>query len=537
MAFTRDLREWLVWLTKVRILVISFLLAIGMAIRTLTDVAVPLPFFLGLILLWYMLSIFYSLLLRLNLDLYVQAYVQILFDLAIITGIVYLTGGLDSYFISLYLLAIIVASILLSRTGAYLVAAVSFILLGALLEASFYGLIASFSASHPGLRTLQVYIFSNLFAFMAVAYMSSYLAESLRKTGVELEDKSGAFEELQAFNENIIHSMRGGLITTDLTGRILLLNRAGEEITGYRFSEIRGLRLHSIFPGFQFELPRGPAPFSMLLRKEITFATPAGQAKYLGVTLSPLLTRDKQMAGYVYNFQDLTEMKRLEREVAIKERMAALGRMAAAIAHEIRNPLASISGSVKVLGSITPLGEEHLRLVQIVTRESERLNEIVNDFLNYSREKTYEFAEKNIVELLEETLVLLENCPGFNGKCRIQKVFPPGAVLVAVDADKMKQVFWNLCDNALRAMPNGGTLRVEVLDSRPAVKISFADTGIGLDEKHIEKIFEPFQSTFPGGTGLGLAIVYQIVQAHHGKITVQSKPNAGSRFVIELPKE
>jgi len=524
-----DQRQWLSWLIRVRIVIITSVLGLELAIQEvargqdLTVIQVPMKNFLAVLILWYVLDLIHHILLKISGDYRTQSYLQIVFDIFMVSLVVYFTGGVDSYFYFLYPLTVLVGSIVLSYGGAYVIASLCFIAAGIVLELPYYEIVPSYALGHPSLKELQLKIAGNLAAFLAVAYLGSKLAKILRQTGVQLAD-------LQALNQDIIESLRSGLVTTDLNGQILVSNSSAEEILNLPPDALTGKSIESLFP-------------EMAVRDQLDLSAPRGEMtwrggidkkeKFLGFSVAPL-TRGGQTVGYVYNFQDLTQLKQLEKEIQLKDRMAAIGRMAAGIAHEIRNPLASIAGSVKLFSGMVDLDAEEQRLIQIVLKESARLNTIITDFLFYSREMKFQFDAADITEILQDTLTLLKNHPKFDSRYQIEKEIPAESVRIPVDADRMRQVFWNLCDNALKAMPQGGKLSIRVAVVGERVRIEFRDTGTGMSPRQLEKVFEPFQSEFQGGTGLGLAIVYQIVQAHKGTIRAEST-GEGCVFRIELP--
>jgi len=309
-------REWVDWLTRVRLLLIALILGVGVVWPQYVPAPASPRYFLPIVILWITIGILHLILVRLLPDATWLGGLQVSCDVVMITGIVYTTGLQDSYFTSLYLLVIIVASILFSRQAAFLTAALCLGALGLFTGLVHSGRLAQTSVAPPTLENLRMWLLSNSFGFLAIAYLSSLLAQSLRSKSSELEEKREELLELQDFTSDIIHSMRGGLVTTDLDGRVVLLNRTGEEILGRTFTELRGRNLREVSEEFwQHEITTVPEKLS--LRREIEVRIPGGQKRYLGISVSPLRTRDAQRSGYVFNFQDLTELRRLEQELKL----------------------------------------------------------------------------------------------------------------------------------------------------------------------------------------------------------------------------
>jgi two-component system sensor histidine kinase PilS (NtrC family) len=520
---------WLSWLVKVRILVLTVLLGLELVIAQFTPAVFPVRLFVDAVLLAYTLSIFHLVLLHAWEETRIQMILQVGTDLLMVSLLVYVTGGVDSSLNFLYPLVIIVATIMMSRRGAFMTAGLAFILYAAVLELCYFQLVPSYSATHPGLPTLQGIIFVNLIGYAAIAYLAGLLVSKLRQVDNRLKHTRGALESLQALHENIIRSTSNGLITTGLDGRIVLVNPSAEKLLERHESEMVGLPVSSFF---QDRLPESGSDHA---HSEVRFVALNDFRKTFRVVASELTVPERGTLGYVYTLDDLTQIRRLEREVRVQDRLAAVGRLSAAIAHEIRNPLTSIAGCASLLAEMPDLNDEHRRLLQIVTRESERLNGIITDFLAYSRNKKYSFQNVDLIPLLEDTLTLLEQrLAAHNCGIRIERRYGVRQAFVLADGDRMKQVFWNFCENAVRAMKTGGTLTVGLEELGADWQLSFADTGPGMSPQLIEKIFEPFQSQFEGGTGLGLAIVYQIVQAHEGQVWARSKLGQGCTFVLRL---
>ncbi|MBV9180024.1 MAG: PAS domain-containing protein, partial [Acidobacteria bacterium] len=339
-------RLWLVWLAKVRIFILTLLLCVELVVAQLTPVAFPIRLFIDSILLAYTISVFFLTLLHFWEETRVQAVLQVSVDLGLVTLLVYVTGGVDSSLNFLYPLVIIVATILLSRRWAYVIAGLGFVLYGTVLELCYFHIVPSYSATHPQMRTLQAIIFVNLFGYVGVAYLGTLLSTKLRQVDRRLKHTRGALESLQALHENIIRSTSNGLITTDLEGRITLVNASAEKLLERTEHQLLGQPLASLF---QDPLPQaGSGP----CHGELRFIAPNQYRKTFRLVISELTVHERGMVGNVCSLDDLTQIRRLEREVRMQDRLAAVGRLSAAIAHEIRNPLTSIAGCASLLSEL-----------------------------------------------------------------------------------------------------------------------------------------------------------------------------------------
>jgi two-component system sensor histidine kinase PilS (NtrC family) len=374
---------------------------------------------------------------------------------------------------------------------------------------------------------------------LVIGVLGGQISERLRSSHVELARATQNLASLQAFNERIIESIHSGLVTTDIDGKILTLKRAAEELTQYRTAQVLDRHFLEIFGDITAYFQFGTEALKMT--RPVRFTTicqsAVGHQKHFGFTASLLAGDAGKMPGLVFSFQDLTEITKLEQEIRRRDRLAALGKMAAGIAHEIRNPLAAMRGSIQVLRSELDLSDDQSNLMQIVLRESDRLDKIVSDFLAYARPTPPKPVEFDLVMLISETVSLLGYSSELTEAHKVITECPDEPFLFRADANQIRQVIWNLARNAIQAMPNGGTLKIGLHETeKHEVGFTFTDTGVGMSDTEMERMFEPFNSSRPGGTGLGLAIVYQIVADHNGKINVESKPKQGTKMTILLPK-
>ncbi|MBI3610947.1 MAG: PAS domain-containing protein [Nitrospirae bacterium] len=543
-----EIRAKLKWLMALRIVIVTVLLGASIVLQIgYGHVGKTTTSFFYLVASTYCVTIVYSLLLNRLKRLALFAYVQVYLDLLFETIMVYLTGGIESPFSPFYMITSIAASVILGRKGGSLTASAASILFGLLVDLQYFRLLPGAEASTYSNTETLYFLFLNIVAFLTGAYLSGGLAEKLSLTRERLEEKATGLAKLQAFHEDVVQSMSGGLLTAGLDGAITSFNRAAEEIMGYRFPDVQGRPWWEIFEAADLRgLVSPDKPLMRPFRFDRYCRRKDGASLVLGMTVSPLKNEEGRQIGGVWIFQDLTRIRKMEIEIENKKRLATIGEMAAGMAHEIRNPLASISGSLQVLQKTLRLDhEESRRLMEIALKETERLNGIITAFLLYARPTPLNKKQCDINHLVMETLSLLQNSQEYRDRIRFDSNLTPGALKTAVDPDRIRQVFWNLSINAIEAMTLGGrllvTTRPVTIQSHPDpvrtswAEVIFSDNGCGIRQEDIGKIFYPFFTTKDRGSGLGLSIVYRIVEEHQGRIHVDSRPGQGTQFTLLLP--
>jgi two-component system sensor histidine kinase PilS (NtrC family) len=467
-------------------------------------------------------------------------------DVLVVSAFVALTGGVTSLFSWLYVLPIIAASTIQFRRGALQVAALSSLLytgivLAQYLQASGYldpNLAVVIGGEIPSLKVTQFTVVLNTFGLFAVAFLSGSLAERLRRADVSLVRASEEIKDLQFFNAYVIDNLVSGLATADEQNRLLTFNKSAAQITGHTAAEALGKSAVDILqlpPDFTEHL-REDLLRTRSKRADVQYRKRSG-AIALGLSVTQLPLPDRRL-GYLYTFQDVTDIRRLERDAQLQKRLAAVGEMAAGIAHEIRNPLASMSGSMQILRQELPLSSDQAQLMDIVLRESDRLNNTIRSFLAYARPQKFQLQRLDLCRVVSDTVTLLRNSPELGETHVVDVRVPEGEVMVEADEGQIRQIVWNLATNGLRAMANGGTLTLSAAaaaDPATGPELTVTDEGVGIAPEEIDGIFQPFRGSFGKGSGLGLAIVHRIVSDYNAQIAVDSAVGRGTTFRVSFP--
>ena len=538
MPKSQALRSSLWGLNRARLLTAVIVLAVGALLRV-TD-AFPYAFgpFAVMVLGVAAAGLVLPLADRRGIPLERIAWFQFGLDALLITGIVTASGGPRSVFIPLYVMLVVGSCFVLSRAGGLAVAVMCSLLY--VLPVLGRTVLPFLEIRTPGENaTVEILtVFMNAGVLLVVAVLTGALAERYHELHQDMEDQRKHLSDIQAFRDLIFESVGSGLVGVDPSGRVTAFNHAAESITGVRAGEAVDQPWEAIFGrGVNLEEVRRtvsegsePAPrYEFRLRRRDGLEVP------VGISFRSLRSGTGDVAGLIGVCQDLSSIKQMEQHMRQADRLAAVGRLSANMAHEIRNPLASISGAVEALSRDLPPDHTRGQLVEIVLRESARLNQIVGDFLEYARPAPMIPLEINMAEILDEVLLLIEHR---SLPANLKVVREYGDTLpTRADPQRFRQAIWNLCLNAVQAMPEGGELRVSArsLRERGRLQICIADTGQGISDSDLPHIFEPFFSTKPEGSGIGLALVYRVVEEHGGSIEVRSRVGEGTTFVLTLP--
>jgi len=476
------------------------------------------------------------------------AAMNVLTDIGIVSALVHFSGNADTVFAFLYLLVAVYGAMLFERGGALAVAGLASLAYGAVLVAGrWLGPVPDSAAALPRAMLIGAWIMHSL-ATIAAAALASVLSAELRRTGEALRQRTHDLDRLWKLHRHTVESLMSGLLTTDPEGRITSFNPEAERITGLRAHEALGREVEEVIPGVCAEAIRHSGDLRRS-RVRISYRSSSG-GSWLGVAAYVLRDDEGRPSGHVVIFQDVSDVVEMERELRRSERLAAVGELSASMAHEIRNPLAAISGSIQMLqgeGGRRP--EQSQRLMEIVLRETDRLNRLLTEFLEYARPGPLRRESLLLEEVVAEVLAIYEGSRSEAPAVDIS--IEPGLRLDA-DPGLLRQLLWNLLLNAAQAMPQGGRIGIEAHASQTPqegpggsrndgleagwIEVGVHDGGPGIPAETLDRIFDPFFTTKPGGTGLGLATVHRIVEEHGGSIRVQSAAGKGTSFHVRLPR-
>jgi len=463
---------------------------------------------------------------------------QAFVDVAFVSIIVFATGLYDSVFVFMYIIVILFGSLELYMKGAMVWAVLSAATYVTLLYLQMKGILHP-----PGVESLPLgwsqFIPTsciNSLGFIMTGVLSGVLGEDIRAAREGMQDRESILQKLETFHKHVVENIPSGIVTVDTQGRVSLINDTACSILGVGKGEVTGMPVGEILSGLDLASSRSDSPVP---RPEIVFRRSDGADIFLGFSSSPMKDADGTVIGRVVIFQDLTPVKQMEERIRIADRLAGVGELAAGLAHEIRNPLASITGSSQMLRETPELPEMSRTLLDIIERESTRLNGLISDFLAYAGPKMKNVEPVNMTGMASEIVAAV--CAGeAREKGVIVENLATRDLRVEGDAEQLRQVLWNLVRNAVQATPRGGTVTLDLFSQtrhrQRYVVITVSDTGKGMEPGIIGKIFNPFFTSKAEGTGLGLAISQRIVHYHRGFIEVRSAPETGSVFSVFLPE-
>ncbi|MEW6350665.1 MAG: ATP-binding protein [Thermodesulfobacteriota bacterium] len=342
-------------------------------------------------------------------------------------------------------------------------------------------------------------------------------------------------DEMRTYTRNVVESMANGLITVDQSLRVASHNPTALEILGKSSQEVSGRPIADVLP-LEAEIRQVLSDPGAIVEKEVQIPDSDRGPLSLGISVSPLKEPDSRVArGAVVIVRDLTEIRELEKKVRVNEKFAALGRLSAGVAHEIRNPLNSIRGFIQYFQKKLPLEEEDYGYTELMLTEVDRLSRVISKLLAYSKPREPRLGLRSVTEVVDHCMRVLEREAGESGIKLMKRSTGDDMPLVMMDTDQITQVFLNILINAIESAPGGKEVFVECRQTDDGnARVTVEDTGEGIPRENMDKLFDPFFSTKKKGTGLGLAIVKSIIEGHRGDIQVESEPGKGTRFIITL---